>query len=181
MHPSLAQRLSFSASGLGSLLLMGVIGTGLEWGGVRTGAGIRFLSSGTVTCGQVVPRGAWVALSGFRGRDLLTQAAIKSPISAWWPPPSLWTSDYFCNSHNLNPLLWPDPFNLSSPPCLCSSFSRWHTDFTQQLSFLLAQEIPQFLQSFQYKHRVPLTPSSFFTPGFSAKPCILVSLMELQD
>lgn len=126
-------------------------------------------------------RGAWAALSGFRGRDLLAQAAIKSPISAWWPPPSLWTSDYFCNSHNLNPPLWPDPFNVSSPPCLCSSFLCWHTDFTWPLGFLLAQEIPQFLRSFQDRHHVPLTLSKFFTPGFRAKPSILISLMGSQD
>lgn len=57
---------------------------------------------GVVTCGHVVPEGLGQLPPVSGDLTCATRAAIISPISASWPPPSVATNDYFWHRQNLN-------------------------------------------------------------------------------
>lgn len=123
----------------GSLLLMWVIGQGVELPGGAEELEWGSCLEGPVTCGEVAPEGVgrFAPVSGVSTSS--ARVVIKSPISGYWPPASMWTSDYSWNRHNLNPLAGVWPFQLvqwSLPPLL---FICWHTDSKLHRSFLLAE------------------------------------------
>ena len=98
----------------------------------------KVLVLGPVTCGEVAPEGVgrFASVSGVSTSS--ARAVIKSPISGYWPPPSMWTSDYSWNRHNLSPLagFWPFQLVQWSLPSL---FICWHTDSKLHRSFLWAE------------------------------------------
>lgn len=103
LHPSCAGSLRFFSAGVWTFAIDAADPQRAgAWQG-KNRSRMRFLSYGTVTCGQVFPEGLeWLSpVSGVLTSS--AQAVIISPLSGRCPPPSTCTHDYFWNPHNLNP------------------------------------------------------------------------------